>query len=63
MYSYPNFIPLSASVVERIVNRVLSLEFDRIYGHFFHLEIEADAKAVVRRSADRYMRAIGARTQ
>jgi len=63
MYSYPNFIPLSASVVERIVDRVLRLKFDRIYGHFFHLDIEADAKAVVRRSADRYLRAIGARTQ
>jgi glyoxylase-like metal-dependent hydrolase (beta-lactamase superfamily II) len=63
MYSYPNFIPVSASVVEQIVDRVLRLKFDRIYGHFFHLDIEADAKAVVRRSADRYLRAIGARTQ
>jgi glyoxylase-like metal-dependent hydrolase (beta-lactamase superfamily II) len=62
MYSYPNFIPLSSSVVDTIVDRVLRLKFDRIYGHFFHLDIEANAKAAVRRSADRYTQAIGART-
>jgi glyoxylase-like metal-dependent hydrolase (beta-lactamase superfamily II) len=59
MYSYPNFIPLSAQTVDRIVNTVMSLRFDRIYGHFFNLEIEADAKRVVQRSAERYKRAIG----
>jgi len=62
MYSYPNFIPLPASVVERIIDKVLRLKFDRIYGHFFHLEIEADARAAVRRSAERYLWAVGART-
>jgi len=60
MYSYPNFIPLSASTVDRIVDKVMPLRFDRIYGHFFGLEIEADAKRVVQRSAERYKRAIGA---
>jgi len=59
MYSYPNFIPLSASTVDTIVNKVLPLTFDRIYGHFFGLEIEADAKNVVRQSAERYKTAIG----
>jgi hypothetical protein len=59
MYSYPNFIPLSGAAVERIVDRVLRLEFDRIYGHFFHLEIESNAKAAVQRSAERYKQAIG----
>jgi len=59
MYSYPNFIPLSASTVDSIVNKVLPLKFDRIYGHFFGLEIEADAKNLVRRSAERYKSAIG----
>jgi hypothetical protein len=60
MYSFPNFIPLPALIVDRIVERVLSLRFDRIYGHFFDLEIEADARRVVQRSAERYKRAIGA---
>jgi hypothetical protein len=60
MYSFPNFIPLPAVVVDRIVESVMSLKFDRIYGHFFDLEIEADARRVVQRSAERYKRAIGA---
>jgi glyoxylase-like metal-dependent hydrolase (beta-lactamase superfamily II) len=60
MYSFPNYIPLPAPIVDRIVERVLSLEFDRIYGHFFDLEIGADAKHVIQRSAERYKRAIGA---
>jgi len=59
MYSYPNFIPLSASTVDSIVDKVMPLRFDRIYGHFFGLEIEADAKRVVQRSAERYKQAIG----
>ena len=62
MYSYPNFIPLPAPIVDRIVDKVLSLRFDRIYGHFFDLEIEAHAKQLVQRSAERYKRAIGARS-
>jgi glyoxylase-like metal-dependent hydrolase (beta-lactamase superfamily II)/DNA-directed RNA polymerase subunit RPC12/RpoP len=59
MYSFPNFIPLPATIVDRIVEKVLSLRFDRIYGHFFDLEIQADAKRVVQRSAERYKQAIG----
>ena len=59
MYSYPNYIPLPAASVDRIVAAVMPLRFDRIYGHFFDLEIEAEAQEVVRRSADRYKRAIG----
>jgi len=59
MYSYPNFIPLPATIVDRIVESVMPLRFDRIYGHFFDLEIEADAKRIVQRSAERYKRAIG----
>ena len=59
MYSYPNFIPLPAPTVDRIVNTVMPLRFDRIYGHFFGLEIEADAKRVVQKSAERYKQAIG----
>jgi glyoxylase-like metal-dependent hydrolase (beta-lactamase superfamily II)/DNA-directed RNA polymerase subunit RPC12/RpoP len=59
MYSYPNFIPLSASTIDSIVDKVMPLRFDRIYGHFFGLEIEADAKSVVQRSAERYKQAIG----
>ena len=60
MYSYPNYIPLPAAAVRGIVDRVMGLHFDRIYSHFTNLEIETDARAAVRRSAERYLRAIGA---
>src|SRR5574341_300834 len=59
MYSYPNYIPVSATTVDRIVDKVMPLKFDRIYSHFYHLEIESDAKSVVQRSAERYKQAIG----
>lgn len=61
MYSYPNYIPLSASTVDRIVEAVMPLKFDRIYSHFPYLEIESDAKEAVQRSAERYKQAIGDR--
>src|SRR5436309_3961396 len=59
MFSYPNYIPLSASAVQRIVKAVEPFAFDRIYGAFWDMVIEQDGKAVVRRSAERYLRAIG----
>jgi hypothetical protein len=59
MYSYPNYIPLAASTVDSIVEKVMPLKFDRIYSHFYYLAIEADAKEAVRRSAERYKQAIG----
>jgi len=60
MYSYPNYIPLPAPAIRGIVDRVMGLNFDRIYSHFTNLEIETDARAAVRRSAERYLKAIGA---
>lgn len=60
MYSYPNYIPLSAATVAAIVDKVMPLDFDRIYSHFYHLEIASNAKEAVRRSAARYKQAIGA---
>ncbi len=58
MYSYPNYIPLSASAVERIVKAVEPFSFERIYGAFWDMTIEKDGQEVVRRSAERYKRAI-----
>jgi hypothetical protein len=60
MYSYPNYIPLSAATVIGIADRVRPLKFDRIYSHFHNLEIQAGAKEAVERSAARYKKAIGA---
>jgi len=59
MYSYLNYLPLAAAMVDKIVDTVMPLPFDRIYSHFRHLEIAADAKAAVRRSAERYKQALG----
>ena len=51
--SYPNRIPLSAAVVDRIATHVERFSFDRLYSNFDNV-IPTDARAVVRRSADRH---------
>ena len=50
--SFPNKVPLSAAVVGRVADRVLSLDFDRVYDNF-RGRVAGDAAAWVRRSADR----------
>ena len=59
MYSYPNHIPLSASAIEGIIKTVEPFEYDRVYGAFWDMVIEKDGKEVVKKSAERYLRAIG----
>jgi glyoxylase-like metal-dependent hydrolase (beta-lactamase superfamily II) len=58
MYSYPNYIPLGARDVRRIVDAVEPFEFDQIYGAWFGLNIAQGAKAALRSSAARYLSAI-----
>jgi glyoxylase-like metal-dependent hydrolase (beta-lactamase superfamily II) len=58
MYSYPNLIPLNAQAVQHIVDSVEAYAFDRIYGGWWDSIVTSDAKAAVRRSAERYIRAI-----
>ena len=58
MYSYPNLIPLNGPSVERIVQSVEPFAFERIYGAWWERIVARDAKAAVRRSAERYKRAI-----
>lgn len=58
MYSYPNYIPLSASALERIIRAVEPFDFDRVHGAFWDMVIERDGKAAIMRSAERYLRAI-----
>jgi glyoxylase-like metal-dependent hydrolase (beta-lactamase superfamily II) len=53
--SFPNRIPLSPAVVERVTRTVTQLPFDRLYDNF-GTSIETDAAAAVIRSADRYLR-------
>ncbi len=58
MRSYPNLMPLSAAVVERIVSPLASCRFERISGAFADREILRDGEAAVRRSAKRYIRSV-----
>jgi glyoxylase-like metal-dependent hydrolase (beta-lactamase superfamily II) len=51
--SYPNRIPLSPAVVQRITRAVTQLSFDRLYDNFGR-PIEEGAATAVSRSADRY---------
>jgi 3-mercaptopyruvate sulfurtransferase SseA len=55
MYSYPNTIPLGETAVRGIVAAVEPYAFDRIYGSWPGSIVQADAKAAVRRSAERYI--------
>lgn len=54
MRSYPNRIPLSAVVVERVTTAAQGFPFDRLYDNFGRT-VDADARATLRRSADRYI--------
>jgi glyoxylase-like metal-dependent hydrolase (beta-lactamase superfamily II) len=58
MWSYPNYIPLNAASVERITAKVEPYAFDRMYGSFPKMTVVSQAKESVRRSAERYLKAI-----
>ena len=51
-------IPLNAKTVEHIVEAVEPYAFDRIYGGWWDSIVRSDAKAAVKRSAERYIKAI-----
>lgn len=58
MYSYPNYIPLNAATVRRIVAAVEPFNFEQIYGAWFGQNILGSAKQAFNYSADRYITAI-----
>jgi hypothetical protein len=58
MYSYPTLIPLPADEVRRIGATLEPLPFETIYGAWWSAVVRADAKGAVRRSVDRYGRAV-----
>ena len=58
MYSYPNFVPLDAASVRRIVSALEPFSFAKLYGAWPNFVVQGDAKEAVRRSADRYLRAL-----
>jgi hypothetical protein len=58
MRSYPNLIPLGAAAVDHILKAIEPFPFDQIYGAWWKANVLSDAKAAVRRSAERYLRRI-----
>jgi hypothetical protein len=58
MWSYPNLVPLAPAQIEALVTALAPFPFDSIYGAWFDRVIESDGSAIVRRSAERYVRAI-----
>ena len=58
MTSYPNYIPMSASKVRKILASLEPFDYDRIYSFRFGLDVEENAKAGVQYSAERYINAI-----
>jgi len=58
MWSYPNLIPLPAETVLGIAEKLEPWAFERIVGAWWGRVIHGDGKAAVRRSVDRYARAV-----
>lgn len=58
MYSYPNLIPLAASDVAIIANKLRGYRFERILGAWWGTLVPENGDAVVQRSAERYIRAL-----
>ena len=59
MYSYPNFIPVDGRTVRDIIGRLEPYRFAKLYGAWPQFVVEGDPKTALRRSAERYLRAIG----
>ena len=55
MRSYPNLIPLPATIVRDVVQRATRYPFERVYGGWWDTVIAADS-SVFSRSAERYIR-------
>lgn len=60
MYSYPNLIPLPASIVEGMAHKLRGLAFESLHGAWWGHNVLEDAGAAVQRSAQRYIRALEA---
>lgn len=58
MYSYPNYMPLSAKAVQRIVESVRPYRFDRIYGGWWGSVLAESGMQAIETSAERYIRLI-----
>ena len=55
MYSYPNYLPLPASAVRLMEERLAPYGYDAVYGAFWDAEITRDGRAAVAASFRRYL--------
>jgi hypothetical protein len=58
MYSYPNFIPLNATAIRRLMTALEPFNYERLYGFSWPAIVDREAKIKVQRSAERYLKAI-----
>jgi hypothetical protein len=58
MYSYPNLIPLPGESVQQIARALEPYAFETLYGAWWGRIVRGDAKGIVERSAERYVRAL-----
>jgi hypothetical protein len=59
MYSYPNFVPVSVATVRHIVRKLEPFPFAKLHGAWPKFAVEGDPKVALRRSAERYLKALG----
>ncbi|EOC1348237.1 MBL fold metallo-hydrolase [Cronobacter turicensis] len=55
MWSYPNMLPLPATTVSAMTERLGHVKFSTLYGAFEGREITASASEIVRRSGEKYV--------
>jgi hypothetical protein len=58
MFSFPNYVPVSAAKVREVAGAVQPFEFRRLYGQWWDAVIRDGAKDIVSRSAERYVAAL-----
>jgi glyoxylase-like metal-dependent hydrolase (beta-lactamase superfamily II) len=58
MYSYPNLIPLPETEIRRILAALDPFAYERIIGAWWGTVVPRDGRAIVERSAERYISAI-----
>jgi len=58
MYSFPNYVPLNRTAVERIATALEPFAYDAIFGAWADRNCLGDGKAAVARSVARYIEAI-----
>jgi hypothetical protein len=59
MWSYPNMMPLPATEIRGVAERLAPWRYQRIYGAFKGQDVMADGPGIVARSAARYIELLG----